>query len=107
MIGELVADRVTGHGSGAFSLQDWVHPKLVAITVSGRHLILVICGAVRAGATRPGPDGARRGLPSGHAASAFAFAYTVSRHYPLLAVPLRLLAGAVAFSRVHTGVHSS
>src|SRR6476646_9688866 len=37
-------------------------PKLVAITVSGRHLILVICGAVRAGAPRPGPDGARRGL---------------------------------------------
>ena len=46
-------------------------------------------------------------FPSGHAASAFAFAYTVSRHYPLLAVPLGLLAGAVAFSRVHTGVHSS
>src|SRR6476646_7375873 len=62
MIGDLVADRVTGHGSGAFSLQDWVRPKLVAITVSGRHLILVICGAARAGAPRPGPDGARRGL---------------------------------------------
>jgi membrane-associated phospholipid phosphatase len=44
-------------------------------------------------------------FPSGHAASAFAFAYTIGRHFPLLAVPIRLLAGAVAYSRVHTGVH--
>jgi undecaprenyl-diphosphatase len=44
-------------------------------------------------------------FPSGHAASAFAFAYAVSRHLPELAVPMRLLAGGVAYSRVHTGVH--
>jgi undecaprenyl-diphosphatase len=44
-------------------------------------------------------------FPSGHSASAFAFAYAVGRHYPLLGVPLRLLASAVAYSRVHTGVH--
>lgn len=44
-------------------------------------------------------------FPSGHAASAFASSYIVSRHYPQLAVPLRLLAGAVAYSRVHIGVH--
>jgi undecaprenyl-diphosphatase len=44
-------------------------------------------------------------FPSGHAASAFAFAYGVSRHLPELAVPIGLLAGAVAYSRVHTGVH--
>ncbi|HEX3207616.1 MAG TPA: phosphatase PAP2 family protein, partial [Propionibacteriaceae bacterium] len=44
-------------------------------------------------------------FPSGHSASAFAFAYTVGRHYPGLAVPIRLLASAVAYSRVHTGVH--
>jgi membrane-associated phospholipid phosphatase len=44
-------------------------------------------------------------FPSGHSASAFAFAYTVGRHYPLLAVPIRLLASGVAYSRVHTGVH--
>jgi membrane-associated phospholipid phosphatase len=44
-------------------------------------------------------------FPSGHAASAFAFAYAVSRHLPALAVPIRLLATAVAYSRVHTGVH--
>ncbi len=44
-------------------------------------------------------------FPSGHAASAFAFAYAVGRHLPVLALPTRLLATAVAYSRVHTGVH--
>src|SRR5512135_2949007 len=42
-------------------------------------------------------------LPSGHAASAFASA--VGDALPLTALPLRLLAAAVAYSRVHTGVH--
>lgn len=49
------------------------------------------------------PDSAS--FPSGHAASAFAFVYAVGRNLPGLALPLRLLAGAVAYSRVHTGVH--
>ena len=60
----------------------------------------------------PAPHGARQvrmpesdSFPSGHAASAFAFAYAVSRHLPGLAVPIRLLAAAVGYSRVHTGVH--
>jgi undecaprenyl-diphosphatase len=44
-------------------------------------------------------------FPSGHAASAFAFASAVARETPRLAVPIGLLAGAVAHSRVHTGVH--
>lgn len=44
-------------------------------------------------------------FPSGHSASGFAFATAVGREMPALAFPLRLLAGAVAYSRVHTGVH--
>jgi membrane-associated phospholipid phosphatase len=44
-------------------------------------------------------------FPSGHAASAFAFAYAVGRHLPGLGPPIRLLAAGVAYSRVHTGVH--
>ena len=44
-------------------------------------------------------------FPSGHSASGFAFATAVGREIPALAFPLRLLAGAVAYSRVHTGVH--
>jgi len=51
------------------------------------------------------PMPASASFPSGHAASAFAFAYAVGRHLPVLALPVRLLAAAVAYSRVHTGVH--
>lgn len=44
-------------------------------------------------------------FPSGHAASASAFATAVSRELPGVSVPIGLLASAVAYSRVHTGVH--
>jgi len=44
-------------------------------------------------------------FPSGHAASAFAFAGAVGAELPLLSLPLHLLATTVAYSRVHTGVH--
>lgn len=44
-------------------------------------------------------------FPSGHAASGFAFAEAVAETMPGIALPLRLLAAAVAYSRVHTGVH--
>ena len=43
-------------------------------------------------------------FPSGHSASAFAFATGVGRTLPQAAVPLRALAAVVAYSRVHTGV---
>jgi diacylglycerol kinase family enzyme/membrane-associated phospholipid phosphatase len=44
-------------------------------------------------------------FPSGHAASAFAFATAASLERPALRLPLTTLAGAVAVSRVYTGVH--
>lgn len=44
-------------------------------------------------------------FPSGHTASAFAFATAASEHVPLLWLPLRGLALGVGYSRVHTGVH--
>jgi undecaprenyl-diphosphatase len=44
-------------------------------------------------------------FPSGHSASAFAFANAAGRDVPWLAFPLRMLAATVAYSRVHTGVH--
>ncbi len=46
-----------------------------------------------------------RSLPSGHSASAFAFATAVGHVLPHEAAALRLLAAVVAYSRVHTGVH--
>jgi membrane-associated phospholipid phosphatase len=104
----------------------------VALTGGGRGRRAAIEGVVAIGVTsaainlgvkpiarRRRPDRARPALfedrhvpmpsstsfPSGHAASAFAFAYAIGRHLPALAVPIRLLAAAVAYSRVHTGVH--
>lgn len=44
-------------------------------------------------------------FPSGHAASAFAFATGVGHAWPAAAVPMRACAAVVAYSRVHTGVH--
>ena len=44
-------------------------------------------------------------FPSGHAASGFAFASAVGREQPWLGLALRFLAAAVAYSRVHSGVH--
>ncbi|HEV2888504.1 MAG TPA: phosphatase PAP2 family protein, partial [Jatrophihabitans sp.] len=44
-------------------------------------------------------------FPSGHSASAAAFAVAVGKEFPELAVPIGALAGAVCFSRIFTGVH--
>jgi membrane-associated phospholipid phosphatase len=46
-----------------------------------------------------------RSLPSGHAASAFAFVTGVGSVLPRDAAALRVVAALVAYSRVHTGVH--
>jgi undecaprenyl-diphosphatase len=43
--------------------------------------------------------------PSGHAASASAFATAVGAAWPAAGVPLSVVASLVAYSRVHTGVH--
>jgi membrane-associated phospholipid phosphatase len=44
-------------------------------------------------------------FPSGHAASAFAFATGVAHELPTVGIPLHAAAAVVAYSRVHTGVH--
>lgn len=44
-------------------------------------------------------------FPSGHAASAFAFAAGVAADLPAAGIPLSAAAAVVAYSRVHTGVH--
>jgi membrane-associated phospholipid phosphatase len=48
---------------------------------------------------------ASRSFPSGHSASAFAFASAVGPAVPRLSPALHVAAVAVAYSRVHTGVH--
>jgi membrane-associated phospholipid phosphatase len=44
-------------------------------------------------------------FPSGHSASAFAFATGAASAQPTLSAPLRTLATLVGYSRIHTGVH--
>ena len=44
-------------------------------------------------------------FPSGHAASAAAFATGVASAFPEAGIPLSVAAAIVAYSRVHTGVH--
>jgi undecaprenyl-diphosphatase len=46
-----------------------------------------------------------RSFPSGHSAAAFAFAGGAGDVVPAASLPLHALAGLVAYSRVHTGVH--
>lgn len=49
------------------------------------------------------PD--RFSFPSGHAAAAMSVAFVYASAFPLLALPLLVLAGAVGMSRVFLGVH--
>jgi membrane-associated phospholipid phosphatase len=51
------------------------------------------------------PMPASASFPSGHTASGFAFADAVAHTLPAAAAPLGLLACAVGYSRIHTGVH--
>jgi membrane-associated phospholipid phosphatase len=75
---------------GIKSLHDRPRPDRAGLKVPiGRHV----------------PMPASRSFPSGHSASGFAFAGAVGHELPWLALPLRFLAAAVAYSRVHTGVH--
>jgi membrane-associated phospholipid phosphatase len=48
---------------------------------------------------------ASRSLPSGHAASAFAFATGVSHVLSAEGAALRIVAALVSYSRIHSGVH--
>jgi membrane-associated phospholipid phosphatase len=55
--------------------------------------------------TRQVPTPRSTSWPSGHSASAFAFATGVGAAWPAAGVPLSVVASLVAYSRVHTGVH--
>ena len=55
--------------------------------------------------TRHVPMPASTSFPSGHTASAFAFATGAGGAAPAISAPLRAAATLVGYSRVHTGVH--
>jgi membrane-associated phospholipid phosphatase len=80
---------------------------------------LVVNQPMKMAGTRPRPDWddlrvppqrrvrmpSSTSFPSGHSASAAAFAVAVGDLLPALRLPLRAAASVVAFSRVYTGVH--
>lgn len=86
---------------------------LAAVAITSALVNTTLKPAVRR--SRPTLDQSRRthfvrmprspSYPSGHAASAFAFSTAVGAGLPHVDTALRILATAVAYSRVHTGVH--
>ena len=56
-------------------------------------------------AVRRVPMPASASFPSGHTASGFAFTNAVAHTLPAAAGPLGMLASAVGYARIHTGVH--
>jgi undecaprenyl-diphosphatase len=77
--------------------------NLVLKPLAGRHRPDRV--GVRVPEARYVPMPVTTSFPSGHAASAFAFATAAGDALPLAGPPLRALAALVAYSRVHTGVH--
>jgi undecaprenyl-diphosphatase len=103
---------VAGGGRGRGAARQGV--RAIGLTSAVTNLVL----KPLAGRQRParsgkqaGPDSRRvrrpvtTSFPSGHAASAFAFASAVGHAAPGLRLPLHLAAATVAYSRIHTGVH--
>jgi membrane-associated phospholipid phosphatase len=83
----------------------------IAVTSAVANLVIKPLGrrprpdSSEAPAGRRAPMPGSTSFPSGHSASAFAFATGVGSVLPLEAVPIRVLTTTVAYSRVHTGVH--
>ena len=103
---------VTGGGRGRRAACQGL--LAIALTSTVANLILKPLAGRKRPVTsdaRPVPDSRRvrrpvsASFPSGHAASAFAFASAMGSAAPGARLPLRVAAAAVAYSRVHTGVH--
>jgi undecaprenyl-diphosphatase len=86
----------------------------IALTSTVTNLVLKpVAGRPRPAASdqHPVPDSRRvrrpasTSFPSGHTASACAFASAVGQAAPRVRLPVHLAAATVAYSRVHTGVH--
>ena len=102
---------IAGGGAGRRAAADGL--ASVALTSATVNLVLKPLGGRR----RPSRDTSNvpiarqvemprtTSFPSGHAASAFAFACGASYALPAVGFPLNAAAATVAYSRVHTGVH--
>jgi undecaprenyl-diphosphatase len=97
---------VGGHRGRAAAERGLLGVMIAAVLANGPAKALVRRGRPVAGASPtliPMPRSTS--FPSGHSASASAFATGVCTELPGLAPLLVPLAGAVAYSRTHTGVH--
>jgi undecaprenyl-diphosphatase len=103
---------VAGGGRGRRAARDGV--LAIALTSAVTNLVLKpLAGRQRPARSddRTGSDSRRvrrpasASFPSGHAASAFAFATAVGQELPGVRRPLHAAAATVAYSRVHTSVH--
>lgn len=87
--------------------------RLSLATLVGSHLVVQVIKRT-VGRSRPSESGVTNALvdepdrfsfPSGHAAAAMSVAFGYAVTFPVLAVPLIVLAMLVGFSRVRLGVH--
>lgn len=102
---------IVGGRSGRLAALDGVRALAVA-SASANLIGKPLTGRVRPIPVDLGVGDGRRGrmprsssFPSGHTASAFAFATAAGGTIPQLRPELLALAGLVGYSRVHTGVH--
>jgi undecaprenyl-diphosphatase len=95
----------------------WRRPELLARVIAADVIADLLAYALRQAIARPRPPVVyprpkplvgvphSDSFPSGHAATSFACAATLALVFPRAAVPLFVLAAAIAWSRVYVGVH--
>ncbi|MGZ4665472.1 MAG: phosphatase PAP2 family protein [Frankiaceae bacterium] len=95
------ARRAAVHGMAGIALASPIANLVGKLTFSRDRPYAHPVPLIRRAARRPGSSS----FPSGHSASAAAFATGVCLEAPALAAPVGVLAGMVCLSRVYTGVH--
>src|SRR5262249_60371434 len=91
----------------------WRRPRILLPVVAAVIAADLVSAGLKLAIGRERPQGSHplvrlptdHSFPSGHAATSFACALILAVAAPRLAVPLFLLASAIAFSRVYVGVH--
>ncbi|HEY7633456.1 MAG TPA: phosphatase PAP2 family protein [Thermoleophilaceae bacterium] len=101
-VGGAAGRRAAGDGLASIALASAV-VNLVLKPLSARHRPDRSAHNVPTARRVPMPHSTS--FPSGHAASAFAFATGVATDLPAAGIPLSAAAAVVGYSRVHTGVH--
>jgi membrane-associated phospholipid phosphatase len=99
--GHHCARRAALRGLGSLAVTSLLANHLAKTLISRERPVLDLVPLARSARRIPSSSS----FPSGHAASAAAFAVGAALEWRPLAVPLGAAAAAVAFSRIYTGVH--